>query len=165
MGRAAWRDCTVPLDPQGYTWTYYAPKRPSSCGSGYPATNPNVWIVPVVDVTPVGQGSITTRPGSPGEVPGLATQMRDGCIAMAAAMWPAQAASGYSIPDPAPGQTAGYCAYSYYYDPMWSNVRLAVRYNGFRSGDGPLKESVVTGQDSYYLQGGTLSSKGPTCRN
>lgn len=161
-GRATWRDCTVPLDPQGHTWTYYAPKRPFSCRSGYPATMPGVWIVPVVDVTPAGPGPITTRPGSPGEVPGLAKQMRDGCIARAASIWPAQAASGYNILDPTPN-AAGYCDSVYY--SFTTNAHLASRYNGFNSGDGPLKEWEVTGQDSYYLQGGTTSYKGPTCRN
>lgn len=165
MGRSAWKDCTVPLDAQGYTRTHLAPTRPSGCGAGYPAINPNIWIVPVVQVFPVGMGQVTTRPGSPGEVPGLATTQRDGCLAMAAALWPAQWKSGYSIPDPPPGQTAGHCAYSPYYDPMWSNARLAVRYNGFRSGDGPLQERLVTGQNTYFLEGSTQSYKGPTCRN
>ena len=165
QGRAAWRDCTVPLDAYGYTRNHLAPKRPDGCGSGYPATMPGIWIVPVVDTYPVGPGPIKTRPGSSGEVPGLAKQMRDGCIAMAAGLWPAQAASGYFLPDPPPGQTAGNCAHSPVYDPVWSNARLADRYNGFRSGDGPLQEGEITWPDSNFLQGSTTSFKGPTCRN
>ncbi len=155
-GRAQWRDCSIDLDAYGYT--RYRATRPSSCGQGYPANMPSVLIAPVVDIYPAGMGTITTRAGSPGETPGLATTMRDGCIALAAGFYKTLAATGTVA-----GDNAGYCSQTWQWDPI-SNVRLASRYKGFISGDGYWTKTTPW-QDPYYTMGGANATKGPICRN
>lgn len=163
-GSSQWLDCSWPgatCYPSGqYCSGPYKRDRPQQC-TAY-IGDYNLWtqglLAPIVRVVPAGTGTVTWQLGTASDASGLAKTQRDGCIALAASFWATYKATGTVV-----GDNAGHCGLGGW-DPN-SSLKLAFRYNGYRSGDTAFKEWTSTGQDPFALGINTSSHKAPTCGN